>query len=64
MGNCNYQVVALCITMIFAGGLGGSAQPSEGPVFVNFVIDLDLPSNVSPEELYSAKVEIVPAFRR
>jgi hypothetical protein len=46
---------------MFAGGLNVSAQSSEEPTLVNFIWDLDLPADVSSEDLYNAKVEITEA---
>jgi hypothetical protein len=58
MRKWEYLIVALCIACMFAGGLNVSAQSSKKPTFVNFMWDLDLPANVSSEELENAKAQI------
>ncbi|MDD4651314.1 MAG: hypothetical protein PHQ34_03695 [Methanothrix sp.] len=54
-----YCFIVLCLTTLVINGL---SQSQDNPVFINLIVDMDLPPNSTPDQLQATKTDLLAIF--
>ena len=62
MRHRNNHTIASCIMIMLASGICGLAQSSMEPVYVNFIVDMDLPPQATLDQVETGKSDLYNIF--
>lgn len=54
-----YYIVMLCLTALVMNGL---SQSEDNSVYINLIVDMDLPTNSTPDQLQATKTDLLSIF--